>query len=171
VKHREKQILVEFRGEVSPENRRPMLRRYAWRNTLLFFAITATFGLLASLIFIDSGWRTWLIMAGMSLAVALLFPSLIFPASISKKEQQRLCPAHVCIYEDSNEPVLIESQSYRLETYLDDFRKIVDMGSHYYVYFHTQIGTVMIFQKNLLVQGTIEEFEALFGDKLIRKDS
>ena len=53
---------------------------------------------------------------------------------------------------------------------LDDVKKIIDMGEFYDIifYFPNQWSNC-ICQKDLIVAGTLEEFEKLFEDKIVRK--
>ncbi len=53
---------------------------------------------------------------------------------------------------------------------LSNVKKVVDMGEWYKIYFYFPYkSNLFICQKDLLVKGTIEEFEELFSDKIIRK--
>ena len=53
---------------------------------------------------------------------------------------------------------------------LSGVKSVFDMGTYYYIKFSTIKNTpIFICQKDLIVQGTIEEFEELFKDKIIRK--
>ena len=53
---------------------------------------------------------------------------------------------------------------------IDDVKKVIDMGRFYDIifYFPNQWANC-ICQKDLIVEGTIEEFEKLFEDKIVRK--
>ena len=53
---------------------------------------------------------------------------------------------------------------------IDDVKKVIDMGGFYDIifYFPNQWANC-ICQKDLIVEGTIEEFEKLFEDKIVRK--
>lgn len=53
---------------------------------------------------------------------------------------------------------------------IDDVKKVIDMGEFYDIlfYFPSQWSNC-ICQKDLIVEGTIEEFEKLFEDKIVRK--
>ena len=52
MKHREVRIHAEFKGEVSPENRRWLVRRVAIRSTLSFLAVMLPLMLIVSLIMV-----------------------------------------------------------------------------------------------------------------------
>lgn len=55
MKHREVRIHVEFKGEVSPENRRWLVRRVAIRSALSFLAVMLPLMLIVSLIMVWEG--------------------------------------------------------------------------------------------------------------------
>ena len=60
-------------------------------------------------------------------------------------------------------------QSYRIVN-TQDIKEILDMGSFYAVIFYfPNMDRRFICQKDLLIEGTIEEFEKLFEDKLVRQ--
>ena len=63
MKHREVRIHAEFKGEVSPENRRWLVRRVATRAALSFLALMLPLALIVSLIMVwEWGWEpiSWL---------------------------------------------------------------------------------------------------------------
>lgn len=52
----------------------------------------------------------------------------------------------------------------------DDVKKVIDKGDFYDILFYfPNRWTNCICQKDLIVEGTIEEFEKLFEDKIVRK--
>lgn len=53
---------------------------------------------------------------------------------------------------------------------LDDIKKVVDMGDFYKIYFYfPHKSNLFVCQKDLIIKGTIEEFEDLFSAKIMRK--
>ena len=52
---------------------------------------------------------------------------------------------------------------------IDEVLEVIDMGTCYRFKYNTKINILAVCQKNLIVEGTIEEFEELFADKLVRK--
>ena len=51
----------------------------------------------------------------------------------------------------------------------DDVSKIIEYENMYIIVFSGLMGLGIIAQKDLLVEGTFEEFEKLFEGKIIRK--
>lgn len=52
---------------------------------------------------------------------------------------------------------------------VNNIKVIVDYGDWYYIRFKFDITASVVCQKSLIVEGTIEDFEKLFADKIIRK--
>ena len=52
---------------------------------------------------------------------------------------------------------------------IDDVKNVLDRGDWYFITFKRDITEAIICQKDWLVEGTLEEFETLFKDKLIRQ--
>lgn len=81
-----------------------------------------------------------------------------------------------CIYEP---PVKIAIDDLYVEVFLEksdfavktqDVEKVLDLGNFYYLEVgETVLNRQFVCEKQLLSKGTLEEFEKLFQDKLIRK--
>ena len=66
--------------------------------------------------------------------------------------------------------VVCESEADYKETEIEDIKKIVDYGDFYRIVFYfPNLNARFICQKDLITQGSIEEFEERFSDKIIRK--
>ena len=52
---------------------------------------------------------------------------------------------------------------------IDEVLEVIDMGTWYRFKYNTKINILAVCQKDLIVEGTLEEFEELFADKLVRK--
>ena len=60
-----------------------------------------------------------------------------------------------------------KSEEFRL---IADAAKVIDYGDFYYISFpFGKISNNFVCQKDLLTQGTLEEFEALFEGKIVKK--
>ena len=51
----------------------------------------------------------------------------------------------------------------------DSVLEVIDMGAWYKFKYNLTINVFTVCQKDLIVEGTLEEFEELFADKLVRK--
>ena len=66
--------------------------------------------------------------------------------------------------------VIIENANNKPQKFkVKNIKKIEDYGDWYYIRFKFDITASVVCQKNLIVEGTIEDFEKLFADKIIRK--
>ena len=170
MKHREVRIHAEFKGEVSPENRRWLVRRVAVRAALSFLAVMLPLMLIVSLIAArEWGWEEYRWMVALFVGISLLFSLLAFALSFTKREQKELFPTRAVFYADRDHSVLFECPKRRLELYREDIRRVVDMGAYYYVDIPAQSGRGMVCQKSLMTVGTEESFEKLFEGKIERK--
>ena len=60
---------------------------------------------------------------------------------------------------------------YKRMNYLSDVLEVTDMGAWYKFKYNLTINVFTVCQKDLIVEGTLEEFEELFADKLVRKET
>ena len=60
---------------------------------------------------------------------------------------------------------------YKRIDYLSDVLEVTDMGTWYKISLNLKYNSFFACQKDLIVEGTIEEFEELFADKLVRKET
>lgn len=67
-----------------------------------------------------------------------------------------------------DQPYFIGRPFFEISTYTD-VRKLVEYDDYYYIYYKNS-SIPIICQKNLLVEGTLEEFEKVFSCKIVRKN-
>lgn len=67
-----------------------------------------------------------------------------------------------------DQPYFIGRPFFEISTYTD-VRKFVEYDDYYYIYYKNS-SIPIICQKNLLVEGTLEEFEKVFSCKIVRKN-
>ena len=71
--------------------------------------------------------------------------------------------------EYDNEFFYIDELNQEFYKYTNDVSKIIEYENMYIIVFSALMGLGIIAQKDLLVEGTLEEFEKLFEGKIIRK--
>ena len=71
--------------------------------------------------------------------------------------------------EYDNEFFYIDELNQEFYKYTNDVSKIIEYENMYIIVFSGLMGLGIIAQKDLLVEGTLEEFEKLFEGKIIRK--
>ena len=149
--------MIEFQGKLSHESKR-ILKIKKIITTLI---IEACYGLLLvlPLILLTIFWRKE--------AIAFLIIAIIFLGL------EPLTNSEICSYPYKITIDEVEMISYSDKTTicmpLTDVKRIVDRGHSYDIIFNfPKRNNSFICQKDLITQGSIEEFEQLFKDKIIR---
>ena len=156
--------MIEFNGYLSGEAEKRFLKRSRQlaQNlclvTFLLLTPAVIFFLLKAKIFSFFG-----VYLG---CVALI--SLLLRIPKSKKARLAMVPKRIYVEEDH---IVCIANTYTESRLIDDVTKVIDHGQFYELYFpFGQISEKFICQKNLLIKGTLEEFESMFGDKLQREE-
>ena len=171
-----KPILFEFKGTVSKECRRYLLRKLSVR-TFVTALVMFLVGLPLTVVLVGGAlgegdfdaeffWLTFPIMAVLALLSSGLCAALVY----TKKEQAEVFPERICFLDDEDNTVIIEAPKEQRIEYSDLFRKIVDMGDFYYIDHFAKTGRGYICEKALMTHGTPEEFDAKFAEKIEKKD-
>lgn len=171
-----KPILFEFKGTVSKECRRYLLRKLSVR-TFLCALVLFLVGLPLTVILIggalgegDFDAEYFWLMCPVNAVIALLGSGLCAALVYTKKEQAEVFPERICFLDDEDNTVIIEAPKEQRIEYSDLFRKIVDMGEFYYIDHFAKTGRGYICEKALMTHGTPEEFDTKFAEKIQRKD-
>lgn len=101
--------------------------------------------------------------------LTLIFPvlSLLTPKIQTKKEKEKITPQRVYI---ENDIIISQSNALVESRFLTDVKEVRDYGEFYYFVFpFGKYSYRFVCQKNLLSQGSLEEFESLFEGKIVRK--
>ena len=85
----------------------------------------------------------------------------------SRKDNLPACPTKIVI-DDDYIAIYLRIGAYKRRD-LYDVKKVIDYGVFYDIKFYFPWEQEYMCQKDLIVEGTIEEFEELFADKLVRK--
>ena len=155
--------MIVFKGEVS-DNARFFMKKLEARFLIIITSIVSIIfciPVLVSCIYID--WICALFFVPLAFAV---FSGVIYRFIPTDLKKIRM-PTKVSIMSD----IMISSgKDFEYGRYYDDVKKVVDYGEWYHMVFYFPHKIVYyVCQKDLIIEGTIEEFEALFKDKLVRK--
>lgn len=160
--------MIKFEGKLSDEC---VLYRtkYSERIVIIVGLILAVIGLTLGLIlYIILGHRDTETKEMIFWAGLLVLIVLIFVIDIVKYKKPR-----VDIYIEltiGNGVIEYTSGPFAPEkVQVSKVKKVLCIGERYYIVAHGDVSTSMMAEKSLLKEGTIEEFEALFADKLVRK--
>ncbi len=93
--------------------------------------------------------------------------TLLLPKIQTKKEKEKITPQKVYI---ENEIIISQSNALIESRYIEDVKEVRDYGEFYYLTFpFGKYSYRFVCQKNLLSQGTLDDFESLFEGKIVRK--
>lgn len=106
--------------------------------------------------------REWIILSGALLAVVILL-GVWNP----RKKLPFRWEYNITI---DSENIVVESPIWPnpLQKPMKKIKKVLDAGDCYYI-IYADINNCIVCQKNLIQEGTIEEFEALFPEKIVRQ--
>ena len=165
--------MIEFKGEISKECKLCLLKREA--RALCISAIITALIVGIPILIVGFVWERnylwFLIICFMALIMfSLPMISLIMPKSREKSINKihARTPLRVTIRDDIVE---VEYEEKYLEATVSEVTKVIDVGDCYILatrYFQRE-GYYCACQKDLLTKGTLEEFEELFADKIVRK--
>lgn len=99
------------------------------------------------------------------LLLGLIFILLITILDIMLDKSFKTLPNQIIIDDYSMEA---KSDKYNLSIKLSDIVYVIDMGTWYSFKFNYKINNFFVCQKDLLIEGSIEEFEKLFEGKIKR---
>ncbi len=96
--------------------------------------------------------------------IILFIPLYLLPNIQTKKEKAKITPQRVYIDGD----MIVSKSNATVDTrYMSDVKEVRDYGEFYYFVFKVY-SYRFVCQKDLLTQGSIEEFENLFAGKIKR---
>ena len=170
--------MIKFEGKVSDQSKQNM-RKFqmtsSFRYSLLVgmpFALIIIFSLYAVLTnTVFPNLDLWLVLA-VGLLLFLAFSVLPMQLYSLENVKAKNCPkilkfSYETVYD--NEFFYIDELNQEFYKYTDDVSKIIEYENMYIIVFSGLMGIGIIAQKDLLVEGTLEEFEKLFEGKIIRK--
>ena len=155
--------MIEFAGELSESNKKAINKNL----TLLKFVsmiITSVIVAIPVTFLVIKDHLIWVV------AYAFI-PVLLIGGSrpIPKKNEYLFCPTRILIDSSRNELFVILNNN-KITRHFDDIVCVNDFGEHYKIEFKFPHKSIyFLCQKDLIVQGTLEEFEELFKDKIVHK--
>lgn len=165
--------MFEFKGEVSKECQKYILRRQAKQDTCII-SISALFVLMIAVpscisIFDLSSSSVPIVIIGACLMLVACACTAFFSPQ-GKLIQEEYIPLRVVISEDGT----ITQYTQRSEhiSSVDEVKKVIDYGDWFVLICPSPNGLgrrEIVCQKDLLLQGTIEDFIKLFDGKITRK--
>ncbi len=155
--------MIEFNGHITGTAEKRFYENCVNFGQNIMLASIIIF--LPMIIFITLGTKNWVILVGYC-SLFIIIP-LILRIPKSKKERQKMNPKKITIQDG----VMIAINGYGPDSKLvSDVKEVRDYGEFYEIVFpFGKMSTNFICQKDLLVKGSLEKFEKIFKDKLVRK--
>lgn len=151
--------MIEFKGEISKYGKKLIFCKQI-RTFLMvgvFFVLLVSTPIILLGVYVDLIYLFWLIVP---ILCGICFPFIpVYDLD---------APLQIEI-EDG--VVYITSKTHIRSIDVADVKKVIDYGECYYIFFYFPHKSMnCLCQKDLIVQGTIEEFEELFKLYIVRKD-
>lgn len=153
--------MIEFNGELSVKCKEYLLKEEA--------KVSLISALIVSILFcIPIIFAIFMIHLIFILAVLVLIMFVLLSAvRPSPKYYSRIIPIRITIEDDT---IVSEGKNFCYTRLFSQVKKVIDLGEWYQIYYYFPYKNLrFVCQKDLLVEGTLEEFEELFKDKLVRK--
>ncbi len=161
--------MIEFSGELSEINRQRIIKNDTFVNmvTIMNAVVIYTAIILAFAI----AFHEWLITIMLSPLLVLIIYTPLFPHICKKKDLDEMMQKSI-IFDEEYDGIYVDYNGKPRTAYFSfhDVKKIIDLGDSYYIKFYFPKLIIFVCQKDLITQGTIEEFEEMFADKIIVKE-
>jgi hypothetical protein len=156
--------MIEFKGNVSEECK-VYLQKYFCKGASLSCGIS-TLSMAIILATIGRMWD-WIIMLFILVPIIMTVFASIPSLAVPLKVLNLYLPKEIVLYDDYIEMFAEKRASIR---YYSDVKKVVDCGNWYHIIFSfPNKDSYFVCQKSLITQGSIEEFETLFAEKIVKK--
>lgn len=153
--------MIEFVGSLSDECKKKELKRETKTKLIIFSFLAILFSIPVIIISIVFDWLCIIMLP------AVLFGTLAGAIPPPKKAYGLIFPDRVYLDGES-----IESKGERFCHYrsLIDVKKVIDCGEYYrIIFFFPYKNQTFICQKDLIIKGTLEDFEKLFEGKIVKE--
>ena len=149
--------MIKFEGEVSKNVEKFMFRKYTHAMLLAATVAVVLLGIPITIFAITVDLKFLLFLLIFLVPYVLAFLPI---------DQEKPTKAFVDLEEET---VVVEGNKFEKFRMISDVSKVEDWGEFYYIVFPSpKKDTSFIFQKDLITQGTIEEFESIFEGKIVR---
>ena len=156
--------MVEFFGKLDADCRRAIAKRVSLTDGSAFLVATIVLGG-SSLYFgiVDGKWIEPLVLT----AILLIVTTYAFIPHV--REFPFDTSVRTIVDNEKISRSVLGNHNKFISKPLKKIKKVVDMGDWYLIVFRNFFKYPWACQKNLIVQGSLEEFKAIFQDKLKRK--
>ena len=159
--------MVTFEGVLSEK-----CKKFIIKNVCVIFALTGTIAQTIFMICVGAFGHVngikFLVDFSIhfGLVMLLVTPTFIFFAMSMKQTQKEYIPTKIYV-NTVEETIVIQLENCQKKHAIDAVNEIVDYGEWYQIKFRAGDWDISaVIQKDLITQGTIEEFEKIFYDKI-----
>lgn len=153
--------MIEFYGELSSNCKNYIIKKEIQAGVMVTSIIGTLF--LIPILVATFLWD-WIAIIALVPLIAYITFSFVRP---SKKTCRLLFPNRISIEDDF---IVSEGDNFSYACPVSEVKKVIDMGEWYHIFFNYRYRNPrFVCQKDLLKQGSINEFEKLFENKIIRK--
>ncbi len=161
--------MVEFKGEISKKVKLDRLKRVDKSSFKLSIAATIFLAIVTVAVIIIFELKTlWYALGFYGIFLIGIFLCYKFTPK-NGALLIRIAP-HICITEDEiADELCFDNETTWRRRKMSELKKVLDCGDVYYIFFKdSDMATALICQKNLIINGSIEEFEQIFAGRIIR---
>ncbi len=154
--------MIEFCGNLQGQARKYAFKQVNKHSIIgsIIAAVLATIAIILLAVFVDV-----IILVFLVLPPTLILVSIF--AKSSKSIEASIFPERIVVDKDC---IISSSAEFRDERELSQINSIIDFGEFYQIIFDAKYeSNKYICQKDLITKGTIEDFEKLFENKIVRK--
>ena len=158
---------IKFQGEISNQSKNYIIKQvdknYRWGMT----GFPVMFLLLGAPI-IAVGYKILGVLVTALLFVVFVVISFVPRIHYNPKGLEKYYPNRIIVENNHIITDGIAEDAYS-DRKISEVKIVIDCGDFYYVKYYFPFYMFTLCQKDLIVQGTIEEFEEIFKDKIVRK--
>lgn len=159
--------MIIFSGELSEESKRYVLKQ----NALLGLLVSSIPAFIATVIILTIAiiCNLWIILLFLIIFALFVVLVTLAPYVQRKRTLNLIVPSKIVINNEGRYIKIYFRNTAIVEKKLSKIGKVIDEGKYYNIRLKFPKIDGFLCQKDLLVEGTIEEFEELFQGKIIRK--
>ena len=160
--------MIEFQGDIKESIKRKF---FAWQERMLTYLFCSVYfiGGIPVATYFSAILHAWYLLGIIAGFLFLLFFGCLAltKRKVPQKDFDKFFPTLVRI---SSKGLALQGKEFDQTRDMADVKKVYDYGEYYFITFYFPAKSQQfICEKDLLVSGTIEEFEDLFAGKIVRK--
>jgi len=160
--------MIEFNGYLTGNALKCLRKRY-FKTSLIFASVLYLTAIIIMTFIFHNVVEIWVMIA--TIVPFYFIACILIPFLAIKSAKNKIVPKQISI---KNDTILCLTDEHGEDSrYIEQVKEIKNYNEYYVIVFNNGFGLNIpphfICQKNLLSQGTLEDFEALFEGKIIRK--